>query len=130
MNYYMLLGVPRLADLDTIRRAYRALARQYHPDVGEGSSAQKFRDIVEAYETLTDPARRRVYDATLDAAARTARAWPEPIGRPSVLEPLIPERPDPRTTTTNAPGRESRWNVVDPVDALFELLARAFWRDF
>ena len=54
MNYDVRLGVSSDADSDTIRSAFRALVRRYRPDAGEGSSAQRFREIVEAYETLTD----------------------------------------------------------------------------
>jgi curved DNA-binding protein CbpA len=54
MNCYSVLGVPSDADSETIRSAFRILARRYHPDSGSGSSAEKFRQIVEAYETLSD----------------------------------------------------------------------------
>ena len=79
MNYYVLLGISQDADADTIRSAFRALARRYHPDAGEGSSAERFREILTAYETLNDPARRWHHDRTLqreasayDAVRRTA----------------------------------------------------------
>jgi curved DNA-binding protein CbpA len=58
MNYYVVLGVTRNASHEAIRQAFRALARQYHPDTGTGSSVEKFRQIVDAYEMLSDPARR------------------------------------------------------------------------
>jgi curved DNA-binding protein CbpA len=78
MNYYLLLGVPQDADADTIRSAFRVLARRYHPDAGEGSSAERFREILAAYETLNDPTRRWHYD----------RALQRPVPRPRVVEPL------------------------------------------
>lgn len=62
MNFYAVLGVPRDADDETIRRAYRILARRYHPDSGPGSSAERFRQANEAYATLIDPGRRQTYD--------------------------------------------------------------------
>jgi len=65
MTFYAILGIPPDADEETIRTAYRALARQYHPDVGEGSSPEKFREVVDAYEMLSDPERRRIYDLEL-----------------------------------------------------------------
>jgi len=65
MDLYELLGVSRDAELDDLKRAYRRLARRYHPDInpGDRASALRFRAVVEAYETLADPERRRQYDA-------------------------------------------------------------------
>lgn len=65
MSYYDVLGIPFNADEDTIRSAFRSLARRYHPDAGEGSSVERFRQAAEAYETLSDPAHRRLYDLSL-----------------------------------------------------------------
>src|SRR2546429_2098288 len=56
MNYYEVLCVPDNSDDGTIRSAFRRLARRYHPDVGTGSSPEKFRELAEAYETLIDRA--------------------------------------------------------------------------
>ncbi len=52
MNYYVVLGIAEDADVDTIRSAFRALARRYHPDAGPGSSTVEFQRVLEAYETL------------------------------------------------------------------------------
>jgi curved DNA-binding protein CbpA len=65
MDYYAILGVSSQADRAAIRRAFRKLARRYHPDAGEGSSPERFRELVEAYETLMSPERRRAYDRSL-----------------------------------------------------------------
>ena len=65
MNCYVVLGIAEDADSDTIRSAFRALARRYHPDAGAGSSTAEFRRALEAYETLSDPSRRRLYDRHL-----------------------------------------------------------------
>jgi curved DNA-binding protein len=62
-DYYEVLGVPRDADQDTIRRAYRKLARQYHPDLNSDSDAEeRFKEIGEANEVLSDPEKRERYD--------------------------------------------------------------------
>ena len=66
MDFYLLLGVQREASDADIKRAYKRLARKYHPDINPGDqlAEQQFRRIAEAYETLIDPDRRRRYDVT------------------------------------------------------------------
>jgi len=62
-DYYAALGVPRDADLDQIKKAYRKLARMHHPDVSkEAGAEEKFKDAAEAYATLKDPEKRAAYD--------------------------------------------------------------------
>ncbi|HKT81799.1 MAG TPA: J domain-containing protein [Vicinamibacterales bacterium] len=64
MDFYVLLGVDPGATLNDIKRAYKRLARRYHPDInpGDRTAANEFRRIAEAYATLSDPDRRRQYD--------------------------------------------------------------------
>jgi molecular chaperone DnaJ len=64
MDFYIVLGLERAASSNDIKRAYKRLARRFHPDVNPGDrmAAAQFRQIAEAYETLSDPDRRRRYD--------------------------------------------------------------------
>src|SRR6266566_9606066 len=63
-DYYKILNVPRDASSEDIKKAFRKLARQYHPDVAKDKKAaeEKFKEINEAYEVLGDPQRRKKYD--------------------------------------------------------------------
>src|SRR5229473_3009219 len=63
-DYYEVLGVPRTASEDQIKKAFRKLARQYHPDVAKNKkqAEEKFKEVNEAYEVLGDPANRKKYD--------------------------------------------------------------------
>ena len=82
MDYYVVLGIAEDADDETIRSAFRALARRYHPDVGAGSSPVEFQRAREAYETLADPERRRRFGVPSTWVAAT---------RPSSFDELVEE---------------------------------------
>lgn len=92
INYYVVLGIAEDADGDTIRSAFRALARRYHPDTGAGSSVVQFQRALEAYETLIDPRRRRLYDQDLRGSHVRPTMITEPIVSWSSAEPLFGAR--------------------------------------
>lgn len=73
-NYYEILGVSKTASEDEIKSSFRKLARQYHPDLhpGDEAAANKFKEINEAYETLSDAQKRSEYDMVQSAGAAGA----------------------------------------------------------
>src|SRR5215471_11410280 len=81
-DYYEILGVKKSASVDDIRKAFRKLARKYHPDVNPGDKAaeEKFKAISEANDVLSDPKKRKIYDQlgfysdNIDPAAAEAYA--------------------------------------------------------
>jgi molecular chaperone DnaJ len=65
-DYYLVLGISRSADLNRIKKAYRTVAKQYHPDMTHSqATARQFQEVKEAYETLSDEDRRERYDREL-----------------------------------------------------------------
>ena len=78
-DYYAILGVSRLASSAAIHSAFRRLARRYHPDAGKEASATKFREALEAYQTLDDPSRRHQHDMDLGKSAEVSSTVAEPL---------------------------------------------------
>jgi curved DNA-binding protein CbpA len=78
-NCYSILHVSEDADSAAIRHAFRSLVRRYHPDAGSGSSAQKFRDVAEAYEVLSDPQRKSDHDRALARSRAHLEVTPETL---------------------------------------------------
>src|SRR5215207_6798634 len=72
-DHYEVLQVSSRADHDTIQRVFRHLAKRYHPDNADSGNPARFRELVSAFETLSDPEQRARYDVAY--AERTERAW-------------------------------------------------------
>jgi curved DNA-binding protein len=84
-DYYAVLGVPRTASQAEIKRAFRKLAREHHPDVrpGDGAAERRFKEISEANEVLSDPEKRKRYDtlgSNWEAYQRAGAGGADPFG--------------------------------------------------
>ena len=81
-DYYDVLGVPRNAGADDLKKAFRRLAMQYHPDRNQEPGAEaKFKRVNEAYEVLSDPDKRAMYDRYGHAGVSTSAAGSPSFGR-------------------------------------------------
>ena len=121
MNYYEILGVERNADPESIRSAYRRMVRRCHPDLQPQGNSQRFLDVQQAYETLSNPALRASYDRCLNQQIPvriTRMQWREPEP-----EPLIPPRP--LRIPLNRFSHNLSWGD-DPFQEFFHLVERIF----
>jgi DnaJ-class molecular chaperone len=122
-DYYRILGVPRTASPAAIRRAFRRLAKQYHPDAGPSSSPEIFRELQAAYETLTDADQRRRYDEALGHMERNR--W-EPLAWSFVHSPAAgdlrrPVRPGSLSGEILLTAREAAAGGILPLDVPLEV---------
>jgi len=80
-EYYTLLDIPKDADAEQIKKAYRVVAMRYHPDRNrEPDAEERFKEVTEAYEVLRDPHRREMYDRYGEAGVRRGAGGEQPFG--------------------------------------------------
>ena len=128
-SYYAVLRVSEDADLAAIRHAYRTLVRRFHPDAGIGSSAQKFREVTEAYDVLSDPQRRHDHDVDLARSRVHSRVQPEPLIPQTpmhvVFRPLqVP--PEPLIPKTPRRVRPSAFGIDQEIARMFQMMEDMF----
>ena len=117
-DYYGILGVPQDASADELKRAYRKLARQYHPDVNPDPEAQeKFKDINAAYEVLSDPKKREIVDLGGDPLA--PRRWRP--GGPGGADRSSASRTSWTPSSARPPARGPRPRTRPGADAILRL---------
>jgi DnaJ-class molecular chaperone len=93
-DLYGILGVPTRAAPGEIKRAYRRIAFEFHPDVGKRPDSERFREAHEAYEILTDPNQRRSYDIKLGSRRQSLTAEPLRSRAPvTIIDDFLTLRP-------------------------------------
>jgi hypothetical protein len=116
-DYYAVLGVGRRESVQGIQAAYRRLAKRYHPDHAGADGKDQFQAIHQAYEVLSDPAKRKAYDAALDQRSPVSHrsVRPEPFAasprptQPGFAEPLISPPAWPEDLCRPASSRRCVW---------------------
>lgn len=121
-DYYQILGVNRDASQEEIKRAYRKLARRFHPDVNPGDRAaeERFKEINEAYEVLSDPQKRQQYDHLGAGWSQ----WQRMRGAPGGFEDFARQwfgQAGPQVQYVNLDEIFGQGNLGDLLDALFGL---------
>ena len=95
-DYYKIMNLPRSASAEEIKRAYRKLAKKYHPDVSkEPKAEEKFKELGEAYEVLRDPEKRAAYDRFPRVTDTGSVLLRLPVGAPVSILAVFPQRTPP-----------------------------------
>jgi molecular chaperone DnaJ len=115
-DYYAVLGVPREAGTPELRRTFRKLALQYHPDRAGPASTAAFQRIARAYEVLSDPKARESYDWRLRNEERKSNPAPAPA-RPSTPPPAKPPASPPAAPAARKP-RAFLTHLSGPLNSL------------
>jgi curved DNA-binding protein len=113
-DLYQLLGVPREASREEIAQAWRRRARDEHPDSRprDAAAPERFRALAEAWQVLSDPARRAAYDRALGHDQQPGPVVPAPAARVPVRRPASPAGPGRVTPLVRAPGPPLRAGPV------------------
>ena len=121
-DYYKILGISRTASADEVKKAFRQLARKFHPDVNPGNKTAeaRFKEINEAYEVLSDPAKRRKYDTL-------GPNWQEQFG-PTAAGAR--SRPNPFATGRRASGSSGSGSGTDSSGIPFDFADPTGFSDF
>jgi hypothetical protein len=124
-TYYEILGIATTASRDEIKRAYRALARQYHPDArpGDPQASDHFREITAAYQTLINIEKRAAYDASL-ATKSTTTAPNTPPTTTSSSVTTTSRKAYAQTTPDDKTHTAIRWIFMGVLATLFIVLAQ------
>ncbi|MDP4180318.1 MAG: DnaJ domain-containing protein [Bacillota bacterium] len=95
-NFYEVLGIGRDATLEEIKKVYKKLAKKYHPDLNHGDkqAEQKFIEIKEAYDTLSDESKKKAYDSKLDGGSADIPNQQGKKGKSARYEPSEPVKFD------------------------------------
>src|SRR5262245_20933840 len=125
-NYYEILGVELFADTDSVKSAFRKLARQHHPDLNANNrqAEEKFKEINEAYEILSDPAKRAMHDATLQSLnGRNQDKTTKSTSKKQEPEKPKEQQSPPKTTTAQEQTKKEEAQPTKnnkPINDLFE----------
>jgi molecular chaperone DnaJ len=126
-DFYDILGVAKSADADELKRAYRKLAMQYHPDrnAGDKSAEQKFKDISEAYDVLKDDQKRAAYDRFGHAAFENGSRGPGDFaggfsgGFADIFEEMFGAMGGRRAQSGPSRGNDLRYNIEVSLEEAF-----------
>ena len=112
-DYYDVLGISRSADKSTIKRAYRKLAKKYHPDTNAGNAQaeEKFKEATEAYNVLSNPEKKKLYDQFGHAALMAVQAAVEHMAMETDLAAVLTVIPDRMEASMNIISKAAIWTI-------------------